>query len=90
MNRPLVGNAHMVGSWVGREQVPAINAKPYADVIEKQHVIACSVPVSRENYHAPVLFLALWGIVGYADSSVPLIRSEQVFLAKVGISRRSA
>jgi hypothetical protein len=64
--------------------------KPHADVIEKEQVNACSVPISRGNYHASVLLLAFLEGVGYADSSGRPDRSEQAVLAKVGISSRSA
>jgi hypothetical protein len=48
MNLPSAGNSHMIGCWVGRAQIPAINAKPHADMIEKQQVIASWVPITRE------------------------------------------
>jgi hypothetical protein len=61
-----------------------------ADVIEKQQVIACSVPISHENYHAPVLLLAFLERVWLCRQLRLPDGSEQAFLAKVGISSRSA
>ena len=42
----------MVGCWLDREEIPAINARAHVDVIEKQPVIVCSVPISCGNYGA--------------------------------------
>lgn len=84
------GNAHVLGCRLGREQIPSLNAKSHVDTIETQRAIVCSVRISRENYDASVLLLAFREGVWLCRQLMPPDGPEQAFLAKVGISSRSA
>ena len=63
---------------------------PHADVIKEQQVFGCTVPTSREKYHARVLVLAFFEGGWLCRQLRPVDSSEQVFVAKVGISSKSA